>query len=128
MEKTVAVQKKSPWKKVWKNGKGEYTYLRKIPGGWLLRQRLILGIQFTKSEVISFRDPDETWDLDHLEVNWEKVQTERNANYVGFTTRLKIPEGWIVKEVLSTKRHYVDRGNIGISLAFVEDLDHQWEL
>jgi len=130
------MKKSNQWKLAWSN-KGEKsfppamhenTYLIDLPEGWLLRHIFIAGKNFTQSSIVYFPDPERRWQLDNLEVKWEMISNRRTPNFVEFTSRLKTPEGWVVKELLTTKRVRSTEGTSCISLTYVDDKEHKWQI
>ncbi|EFI36096.1 hypothetical protein Dthio_PD3544 [Desulfonatronospira thiodismutans ASO3-1] len=123
------------WTKIWSNrSKGnfvlsdhEITHVKKLPGGWLLRHRFMAGKQFSRSGIIFIPDPEQIWKTDQIETKWERIFTERTPNYIAYTSRMKTPQGWVMKELLSTKRPFSREGTNCLTLTYIEDRDHQWK-
>lgn len=124
------------WTMVWNNkkhsgfppSKYEKTDLTDLPGGWLLRHRFIAGKQFTRSGIIYVPDAQGIWNLSQIQVEWERISTEKTPNYNVFTSRLKAPEGWVIRELLVTMGYMSDKGTACLSLTYVEDINHVWSI
>lgn len=106
----------------------EKTFLKKVFGGWLIRVMFIKGPRHTCSDVIFCPDSDSIWNEDGISVEWEHIKTESNPNFKTHLHRLKTPQGWIVREFLTTKRVDSSEGSTGISLTYIPDPGHQWTI
>lgn len=107
----------------------ERSYFKKVHGGWLLRHLFVKGRKFTRSSIIFFPDAHNVWHDLEFDVCWENVNTTSNPNYKLILQRLKVPEGWIVKEFLTTKPSYSTlEGGTGLDLTYIPDPSHEWEI
>jgi hypothetical protein len=65
-------------------------------------------------------------DWEYLERN--KVMRPKGASF-DFIRRTKVPGGWLVESVKYASIPLVDdTGNLGVSLIFISDHNHNWKL
>lgn len=108
----------SPW---------ELTLLKKVPGGLLLRHLYIRGEFHTRSALLFIPHSHSDLDIDNFEIEWKPLNTERNPNWALFLHRMRLPEGWALKELLSTKSSS-NKGTFGLSLTYIPDPENQWQI
>lgn len=109
-------------------GHKEVTFLKRVPGGWLVRVLFIKGRRHTRSGIIFCPDPVPIWKEGAIEIEWEHIRTESNPNRKSHLHRLKTPQGWIVKEFLTTRQVSTGEGTTGLSLAYIPDPGHEWTM
>ncbi|TYT74189.1 hypothetical protein [Desulfobotulus mexicanus] len=102
-------------------------FLAKIPNGWLVRCMYDSTRVYKRSAILFFPDSKEKWVLENLEIKWETISETRTANHVISLSRLKTPEGWVVKEFMSTRfgSSQYD-GTTTLNLTYVDDIEHKW--
>jgi hypothetical protein len=106
----------------------ERTYLKIVPGGWLMRQLYFWGRKSTSSAILFFHDPQEFSVDFNFDVLWEVVNKTTNPNYNLIPERFKTPEEWVVKEFLTTKPSTSNDGVTGLSLTYIPDPQNSWEI
>ncbi len=109
-------------------GHKEETFLKKVPGGWLVRALFIKGRRHTRSGIIFCPDPETVWREGTIAIKWEHIKTESNPNRKHHLHRLKTPIGWIVKEFLTTRQVSTGEGSTGLSLTYIPDPGHEWTI
>jgi len=77
---------------------------------------------------VFFPDSKSVWHGSSFEVNWEHIKTESNLNFKTILHRLKVPEGWVVKEFFTTIKPKSGKGKTGLIMTYVPDHQHQWAL
>lgn len=103
------------------------TYLKIVSGGWLMRHVFFGGRRFMRSAIIFFPDSQNIWADFNFEILWEAVNKQASPNYNLILERFKTPEGWVVKEFLTSRTLYSNDGATGVSLTYIPDPTHCWE-
>ena len=106
----------------------EDTFFKKVPGGWLMRHLFFRGKKYTRSSILFIPDRDLAWQDEEADIEWASVNIKSTPNSKIFLHRLKAPEGWAVKELLTTKSAAGSDGTYDLTLAYIPDPDHQWAL
>jgi hypothetical protein len=106
----------------------EKALLKKVPDGWLMRCLFARGRRYTRSAIIFFPDSKSKWPDMDIDITWELLTTDSNPNYRTILHRLKVPEGWVVKEFLTTTHSSSSEGSTGLSLTYIPDPQHKWDL
>jgi hypothetical protein len=106
----------------------ESAYLKKVPGGWLIRCLFVRGSRFTRSAIIFFPDSKSKWSDKNSDITWELLKNDSNPNYRTILHRLKVPEGWVIKEFLTTTHSSSSEGSTGLSLTYIPDPQHKWKI
>ena len=104
----------------------EKSYLKIVPNGWLMRHVFFKGKRFTSSAIIFFSDINGIWNNCDFNIYWEHINTRSIPNNKFLLHRLRTPEGWVVKEFLTTKSSSSTVGVLEISLTYVPDSEHKW--
>lgn len=106
----------------------ERSYLKQVPGGWLMRHLFSSGKKYTRSSIIFFPDIKGLWSDYKIELIWEDVLFEKNPNYKVIMQRLWVPEGWVIKDFLTTKSISRQEGITSLSLTYIQDPEHRWDI
>lgn len=104
----------------------EKTYMKIVPGGWLMRHVFFKGKRFTSSDIIFFPDANAVWNDCKFDVHWEHINTKSTPNFKFIMHRLKAPQGWVVKEFLTTKSRSSNEGMAELNLTYIPDPEHKW--
>ncbi|MFH7325863.1 hypothetical protein [Desulfurivibrio sp. C05AmB] len=108
--------------------KHERTYAKRSPNGWLVRHMFVAGKKYTRSAIIYLSDSEGAWNPEPGEVKWERVAIESNPNFALITSRMEVPGGWLVSELLSTISSAPEAATADVSLAYVDDENHAWDI
>ena len=106
----------------------EITYFKRVATGCLIMHMFLRGKKYTRSAIVFVPDPEFKWSFEHNGIMWERVHTQSNPNHKIHLHRLKAPEGWVVKELLTTKSPSQDSGIYNLSLIYIDDPHHQWDI
>lgn len=122
---------KSTWKIVWHESGlyksiREATYLMEVPHGWVIKHRYFKSQNFASAPIAYVPDHKKALEIDNNNFEWEIINTKKNPNFMSVTSRLKTPEGWVIKEFFTTKSVNSSKGTMNISLAYIEDPHHEW--
>lgn len=94
-----------------------------VPGGWLVKYMDVSGSRTPVSHATVYvPDCGEVWDVTKEPIKLEQFVNRKTPNYSERTCRFKVPGGWIVLD------GQYGIGQSHISLVFVPDPDHQWEM
>lgn len=103
----------------------EHIKRMKVPGGWLVKYIDFTGARGSvRHATVYVPDYGEVWDITKEPISLEQFVQKKNPNYSERTCRFKVAGGWVVLD-----GHYI-AGNeqSHISLVFIPDPKHQWEI